>query len=91
MKVIQLGGKLMVKMLVDIKSVEEAKKFVETVRKYDYSVDVLSQQYVIDGKSILGLLSLDLSKPLEVYIRNDNCQSLVEELAIFAHNLLNEI
>ena len=81
----------MVKMLIDLKSVEDAKRFVGIVRKYDYSIDVLSQQYVIDGKSILGLLSLDLSKPLEVYIRNDNCQDLVEELAIFAHNLLNEI
>lgn len=81
----------MVKMLVDLKSIEDAKRFVEIVRKYDYGVDVLSQQYVIDGKSILGLLSLDLSKPLEVYIRSDDCQNLVEELAVFAHNLLNEI
>lgn len=81
----------MVKMLVDLKSVEDAKKFVEIVRRYDYGVDVLSQQYVIDAKSILGLLSLDLSKPLEVYIRSDDCQDLVEHLAIFAHNLLNEI
>lgn len=81
----------MVKMLVDLKSVEDAKKFVEIVRKYDYSVDILSQQYVIDAKSILGLLSLDLSKPLEVYIRNDDCHDLVEHLAIFAHDLTNEI
>lgn len=75
----------MVKKVIDLKGVEAAKEFVNMVRHCDYSIDVLSQQYVIDGKSILGLLSLDLSQPVEVYIRSDECDELLKNLEKFAH------
>jgi phosphotransferase system HPr-like phosphotransfer protein len=47
---------------VRLGSVDDAKKFVEVMRGYDGDVDVSSQNknYVVDGKSILGVMSLGL-------------------------------
>lgn len=75
----------MVKYVLDLHSVDAAKRFVNIVRHYDFSIDVMCQQYVVDAKSILGLLSLDLCRPVSVYIRSDDCDDLVQKLGIFAY------
>lgn len=74
----------MYKIMIELKSMEDAKGFVNIVRHYDYNIDVLSQQYVVDAKSILGVLSLDLSQPVEVFIRSNDCDKLMKELEPFA-------
>ena len=43
-----------------------------------------SGKYVVDAKSILGIFSLDLSKPLTVEIFSDDCADLLKELKKFA-------
>ena len=47
---------------VKLNSVEQVRQFVETIRKYDGDVDVYStnRNYLVDGKSILGVFSLGL-------------------------------
>lgn len=75
----------MYKMILDIKSMEDAKNFVNIARRYDFNIDVLSQQYVVDAKSILGVLSLDLNQPVEVFARSNECSDLMKELEVFAH------
>lgn len=54
---------------VNLNQVELAKDFVSTMSKLD-DVDVFLKHdtYVVNGKSILGVLSLDLSKEVEVEI-----------------------
>lgn len=74
----------MVKLVLNLRSVDEAKKFVNIVRHYDFNIDVLSQQYVVDAKSILGILSLDLSRPVTVFARSNDCDELMKEISIFA-------
>lgn len=75
----------MYKIMLDIKSMEDAKNFVNICRRYDFNVDVLSQQYVVDAKSILGVLSLDLSQPVEAFARSNDCGDLMRELEAFVH------
>lgn len=75
----------MYKMMIDIKSMEDAKTFVNIARHYEFNIDVLSQQYVVDAKSILGVLSLDLNLPVEVFARSNDCEELMEELKVFMH------
>lgn len=60
----------MTKIVVDLHSVDEAKRFTNIVRHYDFAVDVMCQQYVVDAKSILGVLSLDLCRPVTVFAMN---------------------
>jgi len=37
----------------------------------------------VDAKSILGIFSLDLSRPITLDIYEDNCDSLLEEIRPF--------
>ncbi len=63
-----------------LSSINDVKDFVNTVSKYDYDVDLTSGRYVVDAKSIMGIFSLDLSKPIKVEVHNDNSDELVNEL-----------
>jgi len=59
---------------------ENVKKFVNIVNKYPYEIDLRSGRHVVDAKSILGIFSLDLSKPITVEIYSDDCDDLLEEI-----------
>ncbi len=63
-----------------LSSINDVKNFVNTVSKYDYDIDLTSGRYVVDAKSIMGIFSLDLSKPIKVEIHNDDCDKLADEL-----------
>ena len=55
-----------------LKTVEDAKNFVAAATKCDFDVDVFYNRIVIDAKSILGVISLDLTKILTVEYNGDN-------------------
>ena len=67
----------------------QVKKFVTIVQDYPFDIDLRSDRYVVDAKSILGIFSLDLSKPINVEIHASNeqqaeCDKLIEEISEFA-------
>ncbi len=66
-----------------LKSINDVKDFVNIVNKYDFDVDLTSGRYIVDAKSIMGIFSLDLSKPIKVEIHNDNADSFVNEIKAF--------
>ncbi len=53
-------------------SINDVKNFVNVVNKYNFEVDLSSGRYVVDAKSIMGIFSLDLSKPIKVEFEDDN-------------------
>lgn len=55
-------------MKILLNTVEKAKKFVIIASKNIGDITVKSGSYIVDGKSLLGIFSLDLSTPVEVYI-----------------------
>ena len=55
-------------MLVNINSVEKVKAFVQITSRVDFEADLVSGKYVVDAKSIMGIFSLDLSKPIELKV-----------------------
>ena len=69
---------------ISLQMAQNVKDFVKIVQDYPYEIDLKSDKYVVDAKSILGIFSLDLSKPLVVEIHSDNCDDLVEALKKFA-------
>lgn len=60
--------------LVDLNKVEDVKKFVICASLYDTVISVSNQNrnFVVDGSSLMGLFSLDLSKPVVVHINTDD-------------------
>ncbi len=65
---------------ISLNSIDKVKSFVNDVTKFDSDFDLVSGRYVIDAKSIMGIFSLDLSKPIELNIHGDD--SMDEILAI---------
>ena len=63
-----------------LNSINDVKNFVNLVSRFDYDIDLASGRYVVDAKSIMGIFSLDLSKPITVEIHSDNCDDLLEQL-----------
>jgi len=55
-----------VNILID--SIDKVKAFVNEIAKFDCDFDLISGRYVIDAKSIMGIFSLDISKPIELDI-----------------------
>lgn len=62
---------------------ENVKTFVNIVNKYPYDVDLRAGRHVVDAKSILGIFSLDLSKPIAMEVYDDVCDDLLEEIKPF--------
>ena len=51
-----------------LKTIEKVKSFVNDITRFDADFDLVSGRYVIDAKSIMGIFSLDLSKPIDLNI-----------------------
>ena len=46
------------------------KKFVCLANQYNFPINLVSEKYKIDAKSIMGIFSLDLSKPIELQVED---------------------
>lgn len=66
-----------------LSSINDVKNFVNIVNKYDCEIDLTSGRYVVDAKSIMGIFSLDLTKPIKVEIHTENSGDLMAELKPF--------
>ena len=56
---------------ISLNSIDKVKAFVNDITKFDYDFDLVSGRYVIDAKSIMGIFSLDLSKPIDLTIHEE--------------------
>ena len=56
---------------ISLNSIDKVKSFVNDLTKFDVDFDLVSGRYVIDAKSIMGIFSLDLSKPIDLNIHAD--------------------
>ena len=66
---------------ISLNSIDKVKSFVNTITKYDYDFDLVSGRYVIDAKSIMGIFSLDLTKPITLNIHTDeNVDKILDTL-----------
>ncbi len=66
-----------------LKSINDVKDFVNIVNKYDFDVDLTSGRYIVDAKSIMGIFSLDLSKPIKVETHAENTDAFLGEVKPF--------
>lgn len=57
---------------ISLNSIDKVKAFVNEISKFDCDFDLVSGRYVIDAKSIMGIFSLDLSKPINLNIHAED-------------------
>ena len=60
--------------------INDIKEFANIMSCHPYVVEAVSGRYKVDAKSIMGLLSLDLSKPIKINAYTDD-DKLKEELS----------
>ncbi len=64
---------------ISLNSIDKVKAFVNSISQFDFDFDLISGRYVIDAKSIMGIFSLDLSKPIELAIHSEtNTDEILE-------------
>ena len=56
---------------ISLNSIGKVKSFVNAITQFDFDFDLISGRYVIDAKSIMGIFSFDLSKPIELAIHTE--------------------
>ena len=69
--------------MIRLSLVENVNKFVNIVTRYPFEMDLRAGRHVVDAKSILGIFSLDLSRPISLEIYSDDCEELLKEIAPF--------
>ena len=68
--------------MIELNAINDVKEFVNTVMLFDYDVDLVSGRYAVDAKSIMGIFSLDLSKPIDLNIHAEaNIDEILNILA----------
>ncbi len=66
-----------------LSSIEAVKKFVTLTNSYDFPINLTTDKYKIDAKSIMGVFSLDLSKPVDIEVESDHADDFISQLQQF--------
>lgn len=67
---------------ISLNSIDKVKSFVNDITKFNNDFDLVSGRYVIDAKSIMGIFSLDLSKPIDLNIHaEENIDEIIDILS----------
>lgn len=68
---------------ISLQAINDVKEFVNTVMSFDFDIDLVSGRYAVDAKSIMGIFSLDLSKPITLNAHTDDASVLRKEIDKF--------
>ena len=63
---------MMTQSKIKLNAAEEVQEFVKAASKCDFDIDIYYNRFLIDAKSILGILSMDLTKVLTVDCHGEN-------------------
>lgn len=63
-----------------LSSINDVKNLVNIVNKYDFDIDLISDRYVVDAKSIMGIFSLDLTKPITVDAHTEDTSAFLNDI-----------
>ena len=70
---------------IKLTTIEDVYTLVKTLLAFDGEVDLESGRYKVDGRSLLGIFSLDLTKPVKlIYHGGDKADELYATLSKFA-------
>ena len=69
---------------IRLNAAEDVREFVNAASKCDFDIDIFYNRIIIDGKSILGILSMDLTKNLTVkcYGENPHFNEVIAKFAV---------
>ena len=65
---------------IRLSTIADVRDFVDIVAKTDADIDLQSGRYVVDGKSIMGIFSLDLLAPITLTVHSDEADEVLARL-----------
>jgi phosphocarrier protein HPr len=68
-----------------LSSIEAVKKFVTLTNSYNFPINLATDKYKIDAKSIMGIFSLDLSKPLKIEVDSEDANEFIQQIQQFQY------
>ena len=68
----------MTELKIKLDNLDNVNAFVDIAQRRDYDVDLMQGRYLVNAKSIMGVFSLDLTKPLILKFQNDDAEFLKE-------------
>ena len=68
---------------IRLSTIADVRDFVDIVAKTDADIDLQSGRYVVDGKSIMGIFSLDLLAPITLTVHSDEADEVLDRLERF--------
>lgn len=74
---------------ISLNSIDKVKSFVNDLTKFNTDFDLVSGRYIVDAKSIMGIFSLDLSKPIDLNIQADEGEELDNILKTLAPYIIS--
>lgn len=81
----------MLEKYVKFNTINDVKNFVEITATKDYNITLESDKYIVDAKSIVGILSLDLTKPLKMKADCKSSVELLRQIDGYLYNLLGNL
>ena len=76
----------MLEKTLKLNSFDQVKEFVELACTKDYDIELMSGKYIVNAKSIMGVFSLDLTKPVIMVAHCDTVAELARQVEGFAYN-----
>ena len=73
----------MTNLVITLSTIDDVKDFVKKANTLTCEADLSLGKYTIDAKSIMGIFSLDLSRPLNLSVHSDDCDSFIEDISAF--------
>ncbi len=58
---------------IRLKTINDVREFVNEATKCKFDVDIFYNRIIVDAKSLLGVMSMDLTKPLTVKYSPEDC------------------
>lgn len=65
---------------VKFETTDQIIRFVNIVEQYGAEIDLKNGSCIVDAKSLMGVLSFGISKPLEMVVFSENCDKLMEKI-----------
>ena len=73
---------------ISLRSIDDVKQFIQTITMFDGNFELISGKYIVDAKSILGVFSIDLSKPvvLRIDVEKTKMEEVLKAISVYRVN-----
>lgn len=68
------------KKIVVFQNPDDVVEFVKKVEKYPFNMDMKRGKYIVDAKSLLGLMNLGCKTEIELKVYEEDCEELFKDI-----------